>query len=78
MVTDAEEFRQRAPTRIKENYELYTYFCEHVLEKLRLEEYLFAKRFRETLQGKEREQYDATVQSFREIRREMQQEGKSL
>lgn len=41
MVTDAKRHQEEMPARIKENYSLYCYFCEHVLEKLRLEKYLW-------------------------------------
>lgn len=41
MVTDTERRLEEMPARVKANYSLYCYFCEHVLEKLRLEKYLW-------------------------------------
>lgn len=60
MVASSEKHRSEMPTRIQANYELYTYFCEHVLEKLRLEKYLW----KYDVSGHEEEVEDA-VQFYR-------------
>jgi hypothetical protein len=41
MVSDAQHHREEMPARVKASYSLYCYFCEQVLEKLRLEKYLW-------------------------------------
>ncbi|GER88956.1 hypothetical protein KDW_31180 [Dictyobacter vulcani] len=40
MVANAQHHQKEIPARIKANYSLYCYFCENVLEKLRMEKYL--------------------------------------
>jgi len=56
MVADTKRQQEEMPARIKENYSLYCYFCEHVLEKLRLEKYLWKYKPRP---GQEQEFEDA-------------------
>lgn len=41
VVANTKHHQKEMPTRVKENYALYCYFCENMLEKLRLEKYLW-------------------------------------
>lgn len=56
MVADMKQYQKEAPARTQNNYALYCYFCEQVLDKLRLEKYLWT--YKPPL-GQEQEYEDA-------------------
>jgi len=61
MAEDAARRREQMPQVTTECYELYTYFCEHVLEKLRLEEHLWTYEATE----EELEAYERFLKDYR-------------
>ncbi len=61
MVTDAEHRQEEMPATVKANYSLYCYFCEHVLEKLRLEKYLWKYEPR----ADQEQEYEDAIQFYR-------------
>lgn len=64
-----EQFKRETPARIQRNYELYVSFCEQVLEKLRLEDFITA--YREGLSPQKRQKYDDMVQLL--VRKQIEQ-----
>ncbi len=66
LITDAKQRQKEMPELIKQNYELYIYFCEHVLEKLHREKFLISQKFSEKLSDQNREDYEDFLQFYRE------------